>query len=124
MTPSSQIQCITIELVIPNTTFRVNRATKHRLTLPTAMTIQQLRSWLNVQTNDDLLPIAKAFEEAVGFGLFGKVVPADTPLKDDDRLELLGPLLADPKQARRQRVQASRLEKASKGQFDRWTRNR
>jgi putative ubiquitin-RnfH superfamily antitoxin RatB of RatAB toxin-antitoxin module len=124
MTRSSQIQGITIELVIANTTSEINRATKHHLTLPTAMTIQQLRSWLNVQTSDDLLLIAKAFGEAVGFGLFGKVIPADTPLKDNDRLELLGPLLADPKQARRQRVQASRLEKASKGQFDRWTRNR
>lgn len=124
MTRSSQSQGITIELVIPNTTSEINQATKHRLALPTAMTIQQLRSWLNLQTNSDLLLIAKAFGEAVGFGLFGKVVLADTPLKDDDRLELLGPLLADPKQARRQRVQASRLEKASKGQFDRWTRNR
>jgi putative ubiquitin-RnfH superfamily antitoxin RatB of RatAB toxin-antitoxin module len=124
MARSSQSQGITIELVMPNATSETNQATKHRLALPRAMTIQQLRSWLSLQTNDDLLLIVKAFGEAVGFGLFGKVVPADTPLKDDDRLELLGPLLADPKQARHQRVKASRLEKASKGQFDRWTRNR
>lgn len=36
--------------------------------------------------------------------IFGRVVEPHTPLQDGDRVELLRPLLADPKQARRQRA--------------------
>lgn len=42
-----------------------------------------------------------------GIGVFGKVVPLDTPLRDGDRVEIYRPLLADPKQARRERAQRS-----------------
>lgn len=38
--------------------------------------------------------------------VYGERVQPDTPLRDGDRLELLGPLLADPKDARRRRAQA------------------
>lgn len=37
-------------------------------------------------------------------GLFGRVVPLDTPLRDGDRVEIYRPLIADPKQARRDRA--------------------
>lgn len=37
-------------------------------------------------------------------GVFGRVVAADTPLADGDRLELYLPLQVDPKAARRQRA--------------------
>jgi len=39
-----------------------------------------------------------------GMGVFGKVVPPDTPLKDGDRVEIYRPLIADPKVARRKRA--------------------
>jgi putative ubiquitin-RnfH superfamily antitoxin RatB of RatAB toxin-antitoxin module len=42
-----------------------------------------------------------------GIGVFGKVVPLDAPLRDGDRVEIYRPLLADPKQARRERAQRS-----------------
>ena len=42
-----------------------------------------------------------------GIGVFGKAVPLDTPLRDGDRVEIYRPLLADPKQARRERAQRS-----------------
>lgn len=38
------------------------------------------------------------------FGVFGKVVGADTRLKDGDRVEIYRPLTADPKEQRRQRA--------------------
>ena len=45
------------------------------------------------------------FDAAVlSFAIFGKPVTAATRLRDGDRLELLRPLVADPKQARRERA--------------------
>lgn len=36
----------------------------------------------------------------VKIGIFGKVVPLDASLHDNDRIEIYRPLLIDPKQAR------------------------
>ena len=46
-----------------------------------------------------------------GFAVHGERVERDAPLHEGDRLELLGPLLADPKDSRRRRarVQAERV---------------
>jgi len=40
-----------------------------------------------------------------GLGIFGRVVSPDTPLRDGDRVEIYRPLIADPKNARRERAQ-------------------
>ena len=37
-------------------------------------------------------------------GIGGKEVPADQPLRDGDRVEILRPLALDPREARRRRV--------------------
>ena len=37
-------------------------------------------------------------------GIYGKVVPADTPITDGDRVEVYRPLALDPKEARRRRA--------------------
>jgi putative ubiquitin-RnfH superfamily antitoxin RatB of RatAB toxin-antitoxin module len=42
---------------------------------------------------------------ALSYAIFGKPISAATLLRDGDRLELLRPLTADPKQARRKRAQ-------------------
>jgi putative ubiquitin-RnfH superfamily antitoxin RatB of RatAB toxin-antitoxin module len=47
-------------------------------------------------------------EEAAGCGIFGLLAEAGTPLRDGDRVELLRPLQADPKEARRRRAQRQR----------------
>jgi putative ubiquitin-RnfH superfamily antitoxin RatB of RatAB toxin-antitoxin module len=39
--------------------------------------------------------------------VFGRAVTPDTPLHDGDRVEILRPLLADPKQARRKRAETA-----------------
>jgi uncharacterized protein len=41
-------------------------------------------------------------------GIFGKLAALSTPLRDDDRVEILRPLLADPKEARRKRAARGR----------------
>lgn len=46
--------------------------------------------------------------EAVAYAVFGQRVAGDALLRDGDRIELLRPLLADPKEARRQRVEDRR----------------
>jgi putative ubiquitin-RnfH superfamily antitoxin RatB of RatAB toxin-antitoxin module len=40
----------------------------------------------------------------LGYAIFGKPIVATTVLHDGDRLELLRPLIADPKQTRRRRA--------------------
>jgi putative ubiquitin-RnfH superfamily antitoxin RatB of RatAB toxin-antitoxin module len=47
-----------------------------------------------------------AMDGVVAHAVFGVRVDANAPLHDGDRLELLRPLLADPKDARRQRAAA------------------
>ena len=44
----------------------------------------------------------------LGLGIGGKVVSPGRTLQDGDRVELLRPLAADPKEARRARVRAAR----------------
>lgn len=44
------------------------------------------------------------------FGIWGRVEPADKPLRERDRIELYRPLVVDPKEARR-----LRYRKAGKG---------
>jgi putative ubiquitin-RnfH superfamily antitoxin RatB of RatAB toxin-antitoxin module len=41
--------------------------------------------------------------DALTAGIWGRVAPLDTPLRDGDRVELTRGLLVDPKEARRQR---------------------
>lgn len=43
--------------------------------------------------------------EVVGYAIFGVRATRETVLRDGDRLELLRPLQADPKDARRRRAQ-------------------
>jgi putative ubiquitin-RnfH superfamily antitoxin RatB of RatAB toxin-antitoxin module len=42
--------------------------------------------------------------DRLGYAVFGQPVQPSTVLRDGDRLELLRPLIADPKQARRMRA--------------------
>ncbi|GAB3384369.1 RnfH family protein [Lysobacter fragariae] len=48
--------------------------------------------------------------EVVAYAVFGQRIEADTQLRDGDRVELLRPLQADPKDARRQRVDERRRQ--------------
>lgn len=49
-------------------------------------------------------------------GIFGKITKADTALREKDRVEIYRPLIADPKESRRQR--AEKKEKKSQDSAD------
>ena len=56
---------------------------------------------------------AAALDEALlacvsGMAVHGERITADAPLRDGDRLELLRPLRADPKEVRRRRAELQR----------------
>ena len=43
----------------------------------------------------------------LAYAIFGQRVRSETPLADGDRVEILRPLVADPKEARRRRARGS-----------------
>lgn len=43
-------------------------------------------------------------------GIFGRLVPADTPLREGDRIEVYRPLKVDPRERRRQQVEDERRQ--------------
>jgi putative ubiquitin-RnfH superfamily antitoxin RatB of RatAB toxin-antitoxin module len=85
------------------------------------MRVEVLRAWPRRFEQVELdLPEAATVRDAVaaagwtgdpeiaGYAVFGLRVEGDSPLRDGDRVELLRPLQADPKEARRQRVEQRR----------------
>lgn len=44
-------------------------------------------------------------------GIFSKPCKLDTPLREGDRVEIYRPLIADPKEVRRQRAEAGKITK-------------
>lgn len=64
-----------------------------RVSVPQGATVR------DVLEKAGLLPLARG-----KVGIFGKVVPADAPVADGDRVEIYRPLAADPKEARRRRA--------------------
>jgi hypothetical protein len=115
---------VTITLVITSSRSDLNQARRYSLKIPSAMPVATLGEWLASQPGEEAQALSNAFLTAAGFAQFGHGITTETLLKDGDRLEFLRPLLADPKLARRQRVEAGRAARARQGQFDRWTRNR
>ena len=54
--------------------------------------------------------------EQVNIGVFGKLAALDTPLKARDRIEIYRPLLADPKEVRKQRAAEGKKMKKGSGE--------
>lgn len=54
--------------------------------------------------NDALSASGWSLEDVAGVAIFGERVERDARLHDGDRVELLRPLLIDPKDARRRRA--------------------
>ena len=48
-------------------------------------------------------------------GVFGKLAKLDTPLRHLDRVEIYRPLIADPKQVRKQRAEEGKVMKKGGG---------
>jgi uncharacterized protein len=52
------------------------------------------------------------------FGIFAKLSKPDTVLRDRDRIEIYRPLIADPKEVRKQRAAEGRVMKKGAGDAD------
>jgi putative ubiquitin-RnfH superfamily antitoxin RatB of RatAB toxin-antitoxin module len=48
-------------------------------------------------------------------GIYSRLITPETPLRDRDRVEIYRPLLADPKEVRRQRAVADKQRKLAQG---------
>ncbi|NNM81327.1 MAG: RnfH family protein [Burkholderiales bacterium] len=48
-------------------------------------------------------------------GIFGRLVKADTVLREKDRVEIYRPLIADPKEVRRKRAEEGKVMKKGGG---------
>lgn len=74
-------------------------------------------SIVELQAHPDLSQaLREAWAQASGVGVFGLPKAADEPLSDGDRVELWRPLIADPKDARRQRAKL-RLDERKKARL-------
>lgn len=51
-------------------------------------------------------------------GIFAKLSKPDTPLRDRDRVEIYRPLIADPKEVRKQRAAEGKVMKKGAGEGD------
>jgi putative ubiquitin-RnfH superfamily antitoxin RatB of RatAB toxin-antitoxin module len=69
-------------------------------------------------------PMVSALAETQAWSEFGRPITAQTPLLESTEIALLCPLKADPKAARRQRVNAIREQRHKEGNADRWTKHR
>lgn len=51
-------------------------------------------------------------------GVFAKLTKADTPLRNRDRVEIYRPLIADPKEVRKQRAAEGKVMKKGAGELE------
>lgn len=66
-----------------------------------------------------LQKIAKNVRLAEGkTGIFGEIKPLDTPVQENDRIEIYRPLAASPSQTRKKRIQEGKSKKSSGKQAD------
>lgn len=82
-----------------------------RLTLPAGATLQQA---LEVS---GLLPKHSEISLETGkFGIYSKLAKLDTVLRERDRVEIYRPLIADPKEVRKQRAAEGKIMKKGGGE--------
>ena len=82
-----------------------------RLTLPSGATLQQALE------ASGLLRKYPEIDLAGGkFGIYGKLAKLDSVLRDRDRVEIYRPLIADPKEVRKQRAAEGKAMKKGGGE--------
>lgn len=75
-------------------------------TVPTGTTLDQAIGLSGIQEHYPELEL-----DTLKVGLFGKIAPRTQVLREKDRIELYRPLLADPKEVRKQRAEAGKKMK-------------
>ena len=81
-----------------------------QLRLPLGATVHDALRLSGVLTRHPAIDLAQR-----RLGIWGKLIGLETPLCDQDRVEIYRPLLVDPKEARRQRHARQRKLKARPG---------
>ena len=75
-------------------------------TVPRGTTLDQAIGLSGIQEHHPELDLS-----ALKAGLFGKIAPRTLQLREKDRIELYRPLIADPKEVRKQRAEAGKKMK-------------
>lgn len=83
------------------------------LKLPQGSTIQQAVEASGLLQRYPEIELAKA-----KVGVYGKLVRLDTALREKDRVEIYRPLIADPKEVRKQRAAEGKVMKKGGGTGD------
>jgi uncharacterized protein len=91
------------EIVVEVCAATPQQTTRQKISLPAKSQL------LDIRSHCDLCEaLTKAWDCAAGFAVFGEIRGLQSQLQDGDRVEILRPLLADPKEARRQRAKLSK----------------
>ncbi|WP_291995480.1 RnfH family protein [Candidatus Accumulibacter sp. ACC003] len=77
-----------------------------RLQLPAGSTVRQAIEASGLLQKHPEIDLSKN-----KFGVFAKLAKADAALRDQERVEIYRPLIADPKEVRKQRAAAGKLMK-------------
>jgi len=81
-----------------------------RLKLPAGCTVQRAVDASGLLQKHPEIDLAKN-----KIGIFAKLSKLDAPLRDHDRVEIYRPLIADPKEVRKQRAAAGKVMKKGAG---------
>jgi uncharacterized protein len=82
-----------------------------RLSLPEGSTVAQAIEASGLLAKHPEIDLAKN-----KLGVYAKLAKADTPLRDSDRVEIYRPLIADPKEVRKQRAAEGKVMKKGGGE--------
>ena len=84
-----------------------------QLKLPAGSTVQQAIEASGLKQKHPEIDLAKN-----KVGIFGKLSKLDAPLRDRDRVEIYRPLIADPKEVRKQRADEGKAMKKGGGDLE------
>ncbi len=87
-----------------------NQQTLLRKSVAAGTTVGQAIEQCGVLVKHPEIDLAKS-----KLGIFGKLTKADALLRDKDRIEIYRPLIADPKEVRRQRAEEGKVMKKGGG---------
>lgn len=79
------------------------------LQVPAGATVQQALAQIDLHCFPENMVLSE-----LHLAVFGQLVKPNEPLNDHDRIEILRPLLRDPKDNRRQRAQLNPYKKSKK----------
>ena len=106
-TETSEMISVEIAYALPE------RQTLYRFEVPLGTTVQQGIECSEINSRHPELQL-----DTMKVGIFGKLAPRDQILREKDRIELYRPLLADPKEVRKQRAAEGKTMKNRKPPAD------